>query len=59
LFLPTIAYTLSSTKLEIWAKQFLPGIEGVGGEREGAGWVVREGVGGGRRNDPSIECTYE
>jgi hypothetical protein len=23
-------------------------------EREGAGWVVREGVGAGGRNDPSI-----
>jgi hypothetical protein len=22
-------------------------------------WVVREGVGAGRRNDPSIVCTYE
>jgi hypothetical protein len=31
----------SSTKLEIRAKQFLPGSEGVGGEREGAG--KREG----------------
>jgi hypothetical protein len=37
LFLPIIAYTLSSTKLEIRAKQFLPGIEGVGEEREGVG----------------------
>jgi hypothetical protein len=31
LFLPIIAYTLSSTKLEIRAKQFLPGIQGVAG----------------------------
>jgi hypothetical protein len=31
LFLPIIAYTLSSTKLEIRAKYFLPGSEGVGG----------------------------
>jgi hypothetical protein len=45
LFLPIIAYTLSSTKLEIRAKQFLPGFEGFGGEREGAEWVVREGWG--------------
>jgi hypothetical protein len=30
LFLPIIAYTLSSTKLEIRAKEFLLGIEGVG-----------------------------
>jgi hypothetical protein len=30
LFLPIIAYTHSSTKLEIRAKQFLPGSEGVG-----------------------------
>jgi hypothetical protein len=29
------------------------------GEREGAGWVVREGVGAGGRNDPSLVCTYE
>jgi hypothetical protein len=43
----------------ISAKQFLPGIEGVEGEREGAKWVVREGVGAGGRNDPSIVCTYE
>jgi hypothetical protein len=57
LFLPIIAYTLSTTKLEIRAKYFLPGIEG--GEREGAEWVVREGVGAGGRNDPSIICTYE
>jgi hypothetical protein len=32
LFLPIIAYTLSSTKLEIRAKQFLPESDG------GAGW---------------------
>jgi hypothetical protein len=35
------------------------GIEGVGGEKEGAEWVVRKGVGAGGRNDPSIVCTYE
>jgi hypothetical protein len=29
-----IVYTLSSTKLEIRAKWFLPGSEGAGGERE-------------------------
>jgi hypothetical protein len=59
LFLPIIAYTLSSTKLEIRAKYFLPGIQGVEGEREGVEWVVREGMGTGGRNDPSIVCTYE
>jgi hypothetical protein len=37
LFLPIIAYTLSTTKLEIRAKEFLPGIEGVGGEGGGGG----------------------
>jgi hypothetical protein len=25
----------------------------------GVGWVVREGVGTGGRNDPSLVCTYE
>jgi hypothetical protein len=44
LFLPIIAYTLSTTKLEIRAKEFPPGIAGMG---EGG------------RNDPSIVCTYE
>jgi hypothetical protein len=29
------------------------------GEREGVEWVVREGVGAGERNDPSLVCTYE
>jgi hypothetical protein len=29
------------------------------GEREGAEWVVREGVGAEGRNDPSLVCTYE
>jgi hypothetical protein len=57
LFLPIIAYTLSSTKLEIRAKQFLPGSVGVGGEREKRG--ERKGRGEGRRNDPNIVCTYE
>jgi hypothetical protein len=51
LLLPIIAYTLSSTKLEIRAKLFLPGIEGVG--------RLREGVEAGGRNDPNIVCTYE
>jgi hypothetical protein len=36
-------YTLSSTKLEISAKQFLPGSEQVVGERERAG--EKEGLG--------------
>jgi hypothetical protein len=35
LVLPIIAYTLSSTKLEIRAKYFLLGNEGEGGVREG------------------------
>jgi hypothetical protein len=26
---------------------------------EGAEWVIREGVGAGGRNDPSLVCTYE
>jgi hypothetical protein len=26
-------------------------------EREGAKWVVREGVGAGGRNEPSLVCT--
>jgi hypothetical protein len=43
LVLPIIAYTLSTTKLEIRAKQFLAGSEGEGGEREGVG---RWGKGG-------------
>jgi hypothetical protein len=30
-----------------------------GWEREGEGWVVRELVGAGGRNDPSIVYTYE
>jgi hypothetical protein len=51
LVLPIIAYTLSSTKLEIRAKEFLLGTERVGGEREGGGE--------GGRNDPNIVCTYE
>jgi hypothetical protein len=46
LFLLIFAYTLSSIKLEIWAKLFLLGIEGVGGEGEGG--VGGKGGGGGR-----------
>jgi hypothetical protein len=53
LFLPIIAYTLSTTKLEI----ILLGIEG--GERDEGEWVVRKGVGAGGRNEPSLVCTYE
>jgi hypothetical protein len=30
-----------------------------GGDREGAEWVVREEVGAGGRNEPSLVCTYE
>jgi hypothetical protein len=44
LVLLIIAYTLSSTKLEIRAKQFLLGSEWVEREKEGAG--EREGAGG-------------
>jgi hypothetical protein len=47
LVLPIIAYTLSSTKLEKRAKQFLPGSEGVQGRRRGLG--EREGAGGRRK----------
>jgi hypothetical protein len=39
LFLPIIAYTLFTTKLEIRAKLFLLGIEGVWGRgRRWSGW---------------------
>jgi hypothetical protein len=44
-------YTLSSTKLELRAKQFLLRSEGVRGRRRG--W------GGRGRNDPNIVCTCE
>jgi hypothetical protein len=37
LVLPIIAYALSSTILEIRAKQFLPGSEGMGGRESGLG----------------------
>jgi hypothetical protein len=46
LFLPIIAYALSTTKLEIRAKKFLPDIERVGGRERG--WVSGKGGGGGR-----------
>jgi hypothetical protein len=58
LVLIIIAYTLSSTKLEIRAKQFLPGSEGVGGRKGGKGKGRSRG-GAGERNDPNIVCTYE
>jgi hypothetical protein len=35
------------------------GYGGDGREREGEEWVLREGVGAGGRNDPSLVCTYE
>jgi hypothetical protein len=44
LFLPIIAYTVSTTKLEIRAKYFLLGIGG----SEGGGRVGGKGGGGGR-----------
>jgi hypothetical protein len=44
LFLLIIVYTLSSTKLEIRAKQFLPRSEGVG--QRGRGWGKKGWVGG-------------
>jgi hypothetical protein len=44
-------YVFSSTKLEKRAEEFLPGIEGGGGERESAG---RKG-----RNGPNSVCRYE
>jgi hypothetical protein len=46
-----VVYTLSSTKLEIRAKQFLPGSKAWGG--------IGEGQGAAGRNDPNIVCTYE
>jgi hypothetical protein len=41
-------YTLSSTNLKIRAKQFLPGSEGVAGEKEGA---REKGECGGKRGE--------
>jgi hypothetical protein len=49
------AYTLSSTKVEIRAKQFLPGRW----RGEGAGRGRVRGQGEAERNDPNIVCTYE
>jgi hypothetical protein len=46
-------------KIRDKGKIFSAGYRGGGREREGAGWVVREEVGAGERNDPSIVCTYE
>jgi hypothetical protein len=46
LVLLIIVYTLSSTKLEIRAKHFLPGIKEVGEKKEGRGeGKVQEGRG--------------
>jgi hypothetical protein len=50
LFLPIIAYTLSSTKLEIRAKNFC---------LEARGWRERKGIREGGRDYPNIVCTYE
>jgi hypothetical protein len=50
-FVLIIVYTLSSTKLEIRAEQFLPGSKG--------GWGKGWGQGVEGRNDPNIVCTYE
>jgi hypothetical protein len=52
LVLLTNVYTVSSTKLEIRAKQFL-----LGGGRWGGQGGGRVGEGG--RDDPEIVCTYE
>jgi hypothetical protein len=57
LVLLIIVYTLSSTKLEIKEKQFLPGSEGVGGRGRWQGEERGWGIGG--RNDPNIVCKYE
>jgi hypothetical protein len=38
---------------------FMMCLLGIGGGEEGAEWAVREGVGAGERNDPSLVCTYE
>jgi hypothetical protein len=46
-------------KIRDKGKIFSAGYQGVWGEREGSGWVAREGVGGGGRNDLNIVCTYE
>jgi hypothetical protein len=59
LFLPIIAYILSSIKFRDKGKIVSAGYGGGGGDREGAEWVVTEWVGEEGRNDPSIVCTYE
>jgi hypothetical protein len=46
-----IVYTLSSTKLEIRAKQYQLGSKGVGARGRGRGE--------GGSNNPTIVCTYE
>jgi hypothetical protein len=50
---------LTGSKIRNKGKIVSAGYQGVGGEREGEEWVVREEVGAGGRNDPSIVCTYE
>jgi hypothetical protein len=49
-------FILSSTKLEVRAKQYLRGSQEVEG---GGGGGDREGAGEGGSNDPNIVCTYE
>jgi hypothetical protein len=50
-------YTLSSRKLEIRAKLFLPGSKEVAGREK---WGREKGGDGGKgRNDLNIVCTYE
>jgi hypothetical protein len=56
LFIPIIAYTLSSTKLEIRANSFCRGSRWWG---EGGGRGIRERVREGGRNDPNIVYTYK
>jgi hypothetical protein len=56
LVLPIIAYTLSSTKVELRAKQFLPESEGIRRQRQRAGGK-RRGWGLEGRNDPNIVYT--
>jgi hypothetical protein len=53
LFLPKIAYALFN-KIRNKGKIVSAGYRGGGREREGSELVVREGVGAGGRNDPSI-----
>jgi hypothetical protein len=59
LFLPIYGlyslYNKSRNKGKIVSAEYSGGVR----EREGAEWVVREGVGAGGRNDPSLVCTYE